>query len=158
MYFWKVDALVADLKTGAVTQKDECLYILLIVLLLSFATMMSGLKDSPFHIYDLVDLILTPLLNILGVLYCYQVNSKGDNRDFILRVCCLGLPVVSRILVFTLPLQILAATVGFILSGSDITDDASIPTTLLEVAGSAVIMVLYYWYLASKIKAVASDM
>jgi hypothetical protein len=60
--------------------------------------------------------------------------------------------------VFTLPLQILVATVGFILSGSDITDDASIPTTLVEVAGSAVIMVLYYWYLASKIKAVASDM
>jgi hypothetical protein len=158
MYLWKVDALVADLKTGAVTQRDECLYMLLFMLIISFSTMMFACKDSPFNVYDLMDLILTPLLNVLGILYCYQVNSKGDNRDFILRVCCLGLPVVSRILVFTLPLQILVATVGFILSGSDITDDASIPTTLLEVAGSAVIMVLYYWYLASKIKAVASDM
>lgn len=158
MYFWKVDALVADLKTGAVTQKDECLYILLIVLLLSFATMMSGLKDSPLNVYDLVDLILTPLLNILGVLYCYQVNSKGDNRDFILRFFCLGLPAVIRILVFTLPLQILAATVDVILSDSDITDDAGIPTTLLGVAGPAVITALYYWYLATKIKAVSSDL
>jgi hypothetical protein len=34
MYLWKVDALVADLKTGAVTQRDECLYMLLFMLLI----------------------------------------------------------------------------------------------------------------------------
>ena len=159
MYFWKVNNLVEDFKSGKVSQKEEFKYMLLFSVLMIFTSDPLFYVGSSYNIYDSVSTILMLAASVWGVYYCYKINSAGDNKDFIVRVMCIGLPVGIRVLVIFIPIYILVQALTRFLS-EELTADGSnteaYETTIYSVAISFIFIVSYYVYLAKKIRAVSS--
>ena len=159
MYLWKVDNLVEDFKSGKVSQKEEFKYMLLFTVLIIFSSDPLLYIDSSYNTYDFVSSLLWLASSVWGIYYCYKINSEGDNKDFIIRVMCIGLPVAIRVLVFLIPIILL---IGFVEGFSSVKLTAQDPnaeaydTTAYQVVTSVIYVVSYYMYLAKKIRAVSS--
>jgi len=94
-----------------------------------------------------------------GIYYCYKINSAGDNKDFIVRVMCIGLPVVIRVLVILIPIMILVGFFEAMFSGGLTADKSNIDnyeTTVYSAFSMVIATIVYYIYLAKKIKAVST--
>jgi ribose/xylose/arabinose/galactoside ABC-type transport system permease subunit len=125
MYFWKVDNLVEDFKSGKMNQKEEFKYMLLSTVLMIFASDPLLYIGNSYNIYDSVSTILMLAVSVWGVYYCYNINSSGDNKDFIVRVICIGLPVGIRLLVIFIPIFILVGTLGGFLNEELMVDESN---------------------------------
>ena len=160
MYFWKVDKLVEDFRNNDVTQKEQFKYILLFTISTILASDPALHIDSTYHINDLYMSILLVMDNIGGVFYLYNKNSTGDNKDFLPRVICLGLPVVIRTIVFCIPILFLIGIVEAFfepeLYSADLEDEIY-KTTYGEIAAVNIVMIFYYYYLANKISLVSKQ-
>jgi RsiW-degrading membrane proteinase PrsW (M82 family) len=86
LYLWNTKALINDLRNEQVTQEEQLKYFLL------GAVLVFALPER-VTLYHVVDIVIL----ILGVLSCYNANSKGDNKDFIVRLTCLAIPLSIRI-------------------------------------------------------------
>lgn len=156
MYLWKVDSLVEDFKSGSVSQKEEFKYILLFTVLLVFAS------DPVLHIgysynyYATIESIITLGISIFGVYYCYKINSSGDNKDFIVRVMCIGLPVMIRMLAVMIPVLFVGGILEAAILYPEYFAEGALKSTPLQVAFTSVFIAAYYWYLSTKLKAVSS--
>ena len=141
------------------SQKEEFKYMLLFSVLMIFTSDPLFYVGSSHNIYESVSTILMLAVSVWGVYYCYKINSAGDNKDFIVRVMCIGLPVGIRVLVIFIPIYILVQALTRFLS-EELTADGSntevYETTVYSVAISFIFIVSYYVYLAKKIRAVSS--
>lgn len=91
MYFWKAKALARDLKENKVSEKEQMVYYLLV----GIAFIIPGNRDISWLEWTI---LITGV--VLGTIWCYQVNKRGDNQNFIVRMTCLSLPVLIRLAVF----------------------------------------------------------
>ena len=114
MHFWNTKALGKELREGTVTQKDKMKYflILLIIFGIPFSSYVAPKFDYTFVRFP--GLILSIIINIWGVIFCYQANQKGDDKDFIDRFVCLSLPISIKLLL----LLFLSLSIGFIITVS----------------------------------------
>lgn len=159
MYLWKVDKLVEDFKSGKVSQKEELKYMLLFTVLMTLGSDPLLYVGSSYNKYDSISTILLLAISVLGIYYCFKINSAGDNKDFIVRVMCIGLPVVIRILVFFIPIFVLVAVLEGLLSEGITVDESNIETyetTVYQVIAMVIFVASYYVYLSKKIRAVSS--
>lgn len=161
MYFWKVDNLVEDFKTGKVTQLEEFKYMLLFTVIGTIAFDSLLCTGSAYNYYDYINLVLTLTISIWGVYYCYKINKEGDNKGFIVRLTCIGLPVVIRILAFFIPIFFLIGALEEALIDIDSVavdelESEFYETTPLEAAAFVLFTTSYYLYLSRKIRAVSS--
>jgi hypothetical protein len=149
MYLWKIDSLVNDFKEGKVTQKEELNYILLYVITsLLFTDKFLYIYD----IYDAIDSIAMLIITIIGTYYCYIVNSKGDNKDFMVRYMIIGLPAGIRIYLIAFLLIIIYS---LLFMTQDKLESDSYETTLSFVIWSSLSAIVYFWYLSKKIRDVS---
>lgn len=159
MYFWKVDQLVEDFKSGNVSQKEEFKYMLLFTVLMVFATDPFLYIGSSYNFYDSINSISLLITSAWGIYYCYTTNSAGDNKDFIVRVMCIGLPIVIRLVVFFIPIFVLEVSFDEAFSDNPIEKESRVEvyeTSIYTVVTTVIFIVLYYVYLAKKIRAVSS--
>jgi hypothetical protein len=156
MYFWKVDKLVDDFKTGKVSQKEEFKYMLAFTVLMALITDPVFSETTPYNLYSAINTISLIIVSILGVYYCYKVNEAGDNKDFIVRVICIGLPVYVRVLTFGIPIIFVGAIIYDVIYGFEKMNGDVNETSIYSLAAGVVATVLYYVYLATKICAVSS--
>jgi hypothetical protein len=147
MYLWKIDSLVNDFKEGKVTQKEEFKYILLFGIMFTFLTSKFLYIDDIYNIYDTINSISILIITIIGTYYCYLVNSKGDNKDFMIRYMIIGLPVGIRIYLIAF-LLIIINTLLF-MTPEKLESD-SYETTISLVIWSSLSAMVYFWYLAKK--------
>lgn len=89
LYLWNINALVKDLKEDKVSEKEKLKY----YLLTSSISFLSMAFPSSVTLFT----ILVIGVFIIGTFLCFNVNSKGDNRNFIDRVFCLGVPLTIRL-------------------------------------------------------------
>ncbi len=154
MYFWKVDNLVEDLKTGKVDQKEEFKYMLfftVLIVLTSDPYVNIGLK---YNIYNALNTIMFFVISIIELYFCYRINSSGDNKDFIKRIICLGLPISIRVFVFSIPLFILGGiTEGIIETSTSLKFGSE--TTIIFFIVMSFISVILCFYMCKKIKKVS---
>ena len=109
MYFWKVDDLVEDFRNDRVTQKEEFKYLLATSILGLIVYDTYFFDEYQYTYYDTVTSIVFLFITIAGIYYCYKKNEMGDNKDYIVRMTCLGFPIWVRLLVlYTLFLSVLA--------------------------------------------------
>ena len=156
MYFWKIDKLVDDFKTAKVSQKEEFKYMLVFTVLMTLITDPVFSETTPYNLYSAINTIALILVSIWGVYYCYKVNRAGDNKDFIVRVICLGLPVTVRVLTFVLPIIFVGVIIyGVIFGFENMSGDVN-ETTIFSLVAGVVVSVLGYVYLATKIRAVSA--
>ena len=99
MYFWKIDALAEDLKEGRVSQRQKMHYYLatslLVVSLMPIVSTHGG--ETP-NIFWALDMVISIMFTVGGILLCYEANSQGDDREFLDRIVCLGWPITLRML------------------------------------------------------------
>ncbi|MDT8901999.1 hypothetical protein [Anaeroselena agilis] len=109
MYLWKVKALAQDFREGKVTQKEQMKYYLLFSVLTLAAASLSSSGNSFFDnsYLDWVDFCLQILITALGIIWCFQANQQGDDRDFVGRMVCIGLPLGIRISVWIILLSVI---------------------------------------------------
>lgn len=156
MYFWKVDSLVEDFKLGKVSQKEEFKYMLVFTIAMAFASDPALYIGASYNYYDTIGSVLVLGISILGTCYCYKLNSNGDDKDFIVRIMCISVPVMIRILVVIIPAAIVIGVLEAVFLYPESLDEETIESTPIQVALIAVFIAVYYWYLSIKIKAVSS--
>jgi len=162
MYFWNVNALVDDLKHDRVTQKEQFKYYLLFSIVTVIFMDPYFYDGSTYNIYDLLNSILSVLITAFGTYYCFKINSSGDNKDFIVRMILLGLPIAIRAVVIFIPLMFVAMTIeAFFIISPDMDveklDNFGDKATLSSVIYLALFLIGYFWYLAKKIKEVSTS-
>ena len=94
-------------------------------------------------------------LNAAGVWLCYDVNRRGDDREFLNRFVCLSWPISIRTLTVLVPVSLvagLAATWVAYRRGSDGTPEAE----FVELGLGAVSQVAFYWQLRSYVRLAAA--
>jgi len=96
MYLWNVKALVEDLKANKVYQKEKMKY-LLVSTILEMLISLLPLQYSTFGYLEFVQTVLYILILTIGILLCYEANSRGDNKEFVERFICISLPLQIRI-------------------------------------------------------------
>jgi hypothetical protein len=157
MYLWKVDSLVEDFRSGKLSQKEEFKYMLL------FTVLMVLVSDPALHIghsYNYYDTLISALIlgiSILGTFYCYKINSSGDDKDFIVRVMCIGIPVMIRVLAVMIPVSTVVGILEAEFIFPESLDEETFETTPIQVVLISIAIAVYYWYLSIKIKAVSSN-
>jgi hypothetical protein len=157
MYLWKVNSLVEDFKSERVSQKEEFKYMLLFTIAMALASDPALYIGSSYNYYDTIGSIMMLVISMFGVYYCYRINSSGDDKDFIVRVMCIGLPVMIRVLVLMIPVVIVGSILEAEFLYPDSLDEETFESTPLQVAFMSIFIAVYYWYLSKKIKAVSSN-
>ncbi|MFW5431927.1 MAG: hypothetical protein ACKE5Q_03995 [Methylophilaceae bacterium] len=154
MYFWKVDALVKDFKAGEVTQKEQLKYYLAFIVACTLATQLSGYVDTVSNVYDMLSNCLELVLGVAGIVYCYKINSTGDDKDFIARMVCIGFPVMIRLISVLFPIMVIISVLGEVLSPTR--SDSITESTLVDVMAISAFIALSYWYTSLKIRDVST--
>jgi hypothetical protein len=90
MYWLNQSKLAEDLRAGRVDEKERFKYYLATVTTLSIVIPVFFYSVGPLGIDDLIYLIVSAILGIIGIILCYRVNKSGDNTDFIPRMICLS--------------------------------------------------------------------
>lgn len=155
MYLWKVDALVEDFKLEKVSQKEEFKYMLIFTILMSFAGDPLFQINSSYNLYDSILSIAVLCISILGTYFCFKINTSGDNKNFIARIICIGLPSMIRVSVFFIPIVIIASFIEVFFIYPEIIEEENTETTILEILVISLFIATYYWYLSTKISSVS---
>ena len=111
---------------------------------------------SSYNYYDAFTSVLMFGISIFGIYFCYKINSSGDNRDFILRLMCIGVPVLIRVIAVFIPIMIIGAILEITLFANGSGDEKVYESTPIKVALTSALVASYYWYLSRKIRAVSS--
>ena len=155
MYLWKTTELVGELRANTVSEKDKMFYVL--------ATGLAcGLGSDPlfsigleYSVLDGINLALMLIVTIVGTLFVYRKNQKGDNRDFVTRFVCLSVPLGVRLIAIAL---ISGFTIGIFesyLSGGNGSDGGN-QTTPIQIIFRTAIAIIFYKMLGTHIEAVAA--
>jgi hypothetical protein len=146
MYIWKPNNLAIDLRNNNVSEKEKLKYTLFWVLAMVI------FSDPAIYIgYEYV--LNDTIISAAGTIYCYKINKRGDNKDFISRYICLSIPVGIRalaVLAFVI-IAIVIIDLSFemnVLGG----EEEVFTTTIPEIIIFSIFMVYLYFYLGKFIE------
>jgi len=119
MYFWKIDSLSQDLKNGSLPQSERFKYLLANVIVYAVIIELSTLFAEPIIALDIFQSIFIVAITVAGTIYCYVVNSHGDNQEFIDRFICIGWVVTVRVIVLFIVAFSLYLFIGYAVGGEE---------------------------------------
>jgi hypothetical protein len=90
MYWLNTSKLAEDLSEGRVDEKERVKYYLATFAALSIIVPVFFYSVGPLSIDDLVYLLVSAIIGVIGIFLCYRANRSGDNIDFIPRMICLN--------------------------------------------------------------------
>ncbi|AAZ27603.1 hypothetical protein [Colwellia psychrerythraea] len=153
MYIWKISPLIEQLKSDSLSQKEQLKYFLTYSVLMIIASELPLSVYLDYGFYDAVNTVSMSILTIVGITYCYKVNKSIDDKDFILRFVTIGLPVTLRLLALLIVVGILFGVVDAIFIESSYLDESdTYQTTPVDVLFTGILLFVYYYYFASKLK------
>jgi hypothetical protein len=147
MYLWNTKALRAELRSGALPQRERMKYYLVFVVLSSIAAEVGYYVPQPVTAPTIAGSFTLVLGSALGTYLTYRVNRRGDDREFIDRSVCLGLPIIVRLLTVATPVLIAYLSAGSFFGGEAF-DQFAAHTTWVDVAFGAAFLAVFYWRLA----------
>lgn len=155
MYWWNVDALVKDLRENRVSESDKFKYYMFYAL----ATVITAIGTT-----SILSAFITALVIIWGIRNCHERNRAGDNKQFIERMVCLGLPTVVRLFAWALPILLLVfVPVQLLIMTSQRSGDVeammmyTVIFGVLNILVGILITLAYYLMLRPKISAVSGS-
>lgn len=160
MYFWRVNNLVDDFRNDKVSEKEKLKYTILLGILVEIISSPIMWIDSIYSTMDSINLIAMIVTTTLGTYYCYAKNKSGDNKDFITRFICLGIPVGVRLFVFALPVFILCGVIeseyGIGKQINKLGEEVYL-TTLNQVIVGFFFEIIYFVYLGKKLNEISQN-
>jgi len=94
MYIWKIKPIIKELAERKMSEWSMVQYLIASVVLITIVGDYTNILNRE-PVFGLRTIIYI-LVGILGVYYCYSVNRKIDNQDFIIRFIILCWPVGLR--------------------------------------------------------------
>jgi hypothetical protein len=115
MYIWNLKGLVQALKEDSLSLKARKLYKMIstILIILSLLLVLSTpFWVESFNTLDMIDIVLFLVINVMGIYIAFNINKRGDDKDFWFRFFCLFIPITLRELILDFLLSIFGY-VGF---------------------------------------------
>ncbi len=106
-------------------------------------------------LFDFLFFVLAGFVTYYGYWAVYQSNSKGDGKDFFLRVAALTLPIMVRLLVYGIFLGLILAGVSILVSDNLSSVSVAVMSIILSVAGAAFVA-CYFLMMRNSISNVAA--
>lgn len=119
MYWWDVHGLAADLAARRVSERDKMLYYTLTTTLYAGSSALALVPPPPETPTAMLagQILIIVASTLAGILICYEVNRRTDDRDFLDRMVCLSWPVTIRLAVVYLPLYTAYLVAGLLIGG-----------------------------------------
>jgi len=149
VYWWKIDAVVAELKSGTMSENQKMKYLLADSVLIGLSAMFA----RQGNVFDLAVGLVVLALTVGGILVCFSANGANNGRDFVERFVCLSFPVTIRLTVFGFPALIILFIVAGMLTGGS---TEGILQRLVYFAWSVAFTVAYFLWIRSKLRSVSS--
>lgn len=153
MYFFRDRALAERFRKNEVPSWERFRYYILILILVTIISTktIAHYWATQLNIWAIAIDAALLFLTVIGTYLCYTTNSKGDGREFIERMVCIGFPVLVQMLLLTLVFSVLATfIVGFVYG----LDEGNIPAdeTIFDLIGVTFVIGYYYVRLNSSIR------
>lgn len=82
MIWFDIKQLEKNLKADAVSERETFTY-LLVLLLISTISSYVNEPEVPLQLINWIELALDVVLTVLTLKTTYDINTKGDNRDYV---------------------------------------------------------------------------
>lgn len=100
MYFLNANQVARDLKTGALTETGKVKYFLADALILqSYSLFMicTHITSRSENVLNAFRALGSLAIVLFGIYYCFNINHRGDNKNFIERIVCIGFPLGIKV-------------------------------------------------------------
>jgi len=135
-----------------VSQKEQLKYILASSILALIFTDPILSVGAEYSYLDTTSSFIILLLTITGLLFCYRNNANADNKDFILRLVTLGLPITIRFVVIIFPIGVLVGAMEAALDSTYDLETQNTKTTLYQIILLTASLLAYFAYFSSIFK------
>lgn len=155
IHFVRDRPLAQRFRENGVPQAERIIYFLIFMMISTVFTTSTAINAmaTPVNDWDkLTDLVYVGSI-ILGSIWLYKTNKKGDNDEFIERYICLSIPVAVQLVVIITPLSVVAMIALDLTGIMPITEESS-PFTFGMII---FFMVYYYGRLHGAIKKASSQ-
>ncbi len=122
IYFYNALALANELKNGTFTEYRAIKQMIVSIIIggVGFSVPITvEFQESNIGLVKILSLIfsfiITGIISYYGVWLTYQVNNKGDSKDYFLRFVALSLPVGIQLLVVFLGIAVALVLLGMAL-------------------------------------------
>jgi hypothetical protein len=139
MNFFKDRELAQRLRNNQVSEKEKFIYLLINLMAISIA---SCLPSS-----EIIEELLYLSLTIIGTIFCYKVNAKGDNQNYIERYISLGVPIAIQVIILMIPFSFILSFL-FIKFSSIIGNNENIEV----IINTSIFECYFFWRLYGSIK------
>ncbi|MFF2291206.1 hypothetical protein [Peribacillus butanolivorans] len=151
MYIWNINKLVMALQEGTITDKQKKSYRIIFGLLVALSVLSLPVVYNPSSMnrYDVIDLILTSIIDVIAIyllIVIYKKRSRKD-LDFFLPFFSLTIPLFLRSILWSIPLFIIGYTYIELFAPYHSMDETNlIDIITFTIVGIAInIMYVYYF-------------
>ncbi|TXR53843.1 hypothetical protein [Reinekea thalattae] len=121
IYFLNVSEISNRIRQGEFSQammlKQFILFSILFYSGFNLPIVLAGEPANSWLVWrmNILTIIVQAVIHYYGIWYTYQINAKGDGKDYLNRVFCLALPISIRLLFYILLVVIAIIVVFFLL-------------------------------------------
>jgi len=112
----------------------------------------SGFEGDPVatQTWRMITDLMSILISAVGLIVCYRTNRRGDDKEFIERVMCIGFPITVFAMIILVAVSILYyPTMLLVFKIND-------TTPYFETAATACFLLYVYWRLNHMIRLASS--
>jgi hypothetical protein len=99
MIWFNIKELELKLKGGEMSDKDFFQYLLANMILYSVVPYLSDSSSTKWILA--IEIVFALAITVIGTKMTFDINSRGDNKDYFKRFFALSLVVAIRLIVFT---------------------------------------------------------
>lgn len=148
MRFWRIEQLKAEMRAQPLSERESLPYLVLYVALF---TLVSGLPNPDFNLFDAFESLLSVIIAIVGTILIYQQNGGINGQFFLQRYFAIGFVVALRCLVVLVAAML--ALIVVLDSLGMLEDD----TTWYDLIIIVVAEMLLYWRIAHHVRDLAES-
>ena len=105
MIWFDIKQLEKNLKDNAVSEKETFTYLFVLLLISTIFSYVND-QETPLQLTTWIELTLDVVLTVLTLKTTYDINAKGDNRDYVKRFMTLTMVIMIRLIVFAVPVML----------------------------------------------------
>lgn len=115
MYLWKTKLLARDLKEDKVTEKEYFKYFVMYSLIWCICVIIYRLMGKTVsNGLFIIDNVLEVLNTMIPIIVSYNVNKKGNNKDFLKRYISISCPLSIKFFILAIIVSVIPLAIGLI--------------------------------------------
>lgn len=151
IYFINVTKLIERLKSGSFGEAETLKHLIVVGIIggigINIPISVSFTNTEPNGYATFMEIalfIISGVITYYGYWLVYQANSKGDGKDFFLRIAALSLPVIVRLLIYAIVFGLLLFILSSILANSLDNGGISIISIAFSIFGTVIVAAYFF--------------